>query len=64
MEQELPTLPEHLSSPLVCSVTRSLILGVRCVDRCLPFFFWPLCCLSFDLRILITRLVSANSSYK
>ena len=23
---------------------------------------WPLCCLSFDLRILITSLVSSNSS--
>jgi hypothetical protein len=28
----------------------------------LSFFFWPLCCLSFDLRILITPLVSSNSS--
>jgi hypothetical protein len=27
-------------------------------------FFWPLCCLSFfDLRILITSLVSSNSSF-
>jgi hypothetical protein len=25
-------------------------------------YFWPLCCLSFDLRILITLLVSSNSS--
>jgi len=24
---------------------------------------WPLCCLSFDLRILITHLISSNSSY-
>jgi hypothetical protein len=30
----------------------------------LYFFFWPLCCLSFfDIRILITPLVSSNSSY-
>ena len=29
----------------------------------LYFFFWPLCCLSFDLRILITLLVSSNYSY-
>jgi len=30
----------------------------------LYFFFWPLCCLSFfDLRILITSLASAHSSY-
>ena len=28
------------------------------------FFIWPLCCLSFDLRILITTLVfSYSSSY-
>ena len=37
--------------------------SVQCFgDRCLSF--WPLCCLSFfDLRILITHLVSVNSSY-
>ena len=28
----------------------------------MSFFFWPLDCLSFDLRILITPLVSSNSS--
>ena len=28
------------------------------VGRCLSFFFWTLCCLSFDLLILITPLVS------
>ena len=28
-----------------------------------PSNFWPLCCLSFDLRILITPLVSSNCSY-
>ena len=67
--QELPTLPEHLSSPLVFSgvrVTRSLVLCVCFVDRCLYFCtsFWPLCCLYyFDLRILITPLVSSSSSY-
>jgi hypothetical protein len=30
----------------------------------LSFFFWPLCCLFFDLRILITPLVSSPSSCK
>ena len=30
----------------------------------LSFFLWPLCCLSFDLRILITLLLSSNSSYR
>jgi hypothetical protein len=36
------------------------------VDRCLSFctFVWSLCCLFFfDVRILITPLVSSNSSY-
>ena len=40
VEQELLTLPEHLSSPPVFSgvrVTRSLILYVCFVDRCLSF---------------------------
>jgi hypothetical protein len=26
----------------------------------LSFFIWPLCCLSFDLRIMIARLVSSS----
>jgi hypothetical protein len=60
LEQELLTLPEDLSSPPVFSgvrVTRSLVLYVCFVDRCLSFFFWPLCCLFFfDIRILITSL--------
>ena len=58
---------EHLSSRPVFSgirVTWSLVLYVCFVDRCLSFFFWPLCCLFFfDIRILITTLVSSNSSY-
>ena len=29
----------------------------------LYFLFWPLCCLFFDIRFLITLLVSSNSSY-
>ena len=58
--QELPTLPEHLSSSPVFSgvrVTRSLVLCVmfcRSLFVLSSFYFWPLCCLSFDLRILIT----------
>ena len=66
VEQELRTLPEHMSSPPVFSgvrITRSLYLCVCFVDRCLYFLFLPLCCLFFcDLRILITPLVSSNSS--
>ena len=41
----------------ICMIYRSLFV-------LLYFFFWPLCCLFFfDIRILITPLVSANSSY-
>ena len=43
-------------------VTRSLVLHVCFVGRCLSFC--TLCCLFFfDKRILITPLVSSNSSY-
>ena len=65
VEQELITLLEHLSSPPIFNgihFTRSLVLCVCFVERCLSFFFWPLCCLfSFDLRVLITPLVSSNT---
>jgi len=64
------TLPEHLSSSPVFSgvrVTRSLVLYVCFVDRCLSFctfFFWSLCCLLFfDIRFLIAPLISSSSSY-
>jgi hypothetical protein len=64
VEQELSTLPKHLSLTPVFSgirVTRPLALCVCFVDRCLSFytfsFGWPLCCLFFfDIRILITLL--------
>ena len=70
VEQELLTLPEHLSSPpgfswgscysifsFICMFCRSLFVR-------LYFFFWPLCCLFFfDIRILIAPLVSSNSSF-
>ena len=38
------------------------VMFCRSLFVLLSFFFWPLCCLSFDLRILITPLVSSNSS--
>ena len=68
VEQELLTLPEHLSSSPIFSgvhVTRSLVLCVIFVYRYFFFciFLLALCCLSyFDLRILISPLVSSNSS--
>ena len=65
MEQELFTLPEHLSSVPDFSgvrVTRSSALYVCFVNSCLSF--WPFCCLFFfDIRIMIAPLVSSNSSY-
>ena len=71
VEQELITLPEHLSSPPVFSgvrVTWSFVLYVyfcRSLFVLLLIFFWPLCCLFFfDMRILINTLVYSNSSYK
>ena len=68
-EQELLTLWEHLSSPPLppvfsgACVTQSLVLFVmfcRSSFVILSFFFWALS--FFDLQILITPLVSSNSS--
>ena len=71
MDQELLTLPEHLSSPPdFCGVrvTRSLVLYVCFVDRCLSFctFSFGHCvvCSSSIYESCITPLVSSNSSYK
>ena len=68
MEQELLTIPEHLSSPPVfrsVRVARSLVFSIvfcRSLFVFLYFFFWPLYCLSLNLRILITSLVSSYFS--
>jgi hypothetical protein len=53
VEQELPTLPEHLSSPPVFSevhVARSLVFCVCFVDRCLSLF-------PFSLAIVLCVLL-------
>jgi len=67
VEQELLTLLGHLSSPPVVSgvrVTRSLVLCVCFVDRCLSFCTFSFGqCFVFDIWILVTPLVSFNSSY-
>jgi hypothetical protein len=55
-----------------CVVCSSSIYGfwlplwyLLLLDGCLSFVFWPLCCLFFfDIWILITPLVSSNSSYQ
>jgi hypothetical protein len=57
MKQELLTLPEHLSSPPVFSgvrVTRSLVVYVCFVDRCLsfcPFSFGHCTCVVYSSSI-------------
>ena len=63
---------------VLCCFTRSLVLCVmlfysifsfmcmfcRSLFVLLYFFFWPQCCLYFfDIRILVTPLISSNSSY-
>ena len=45
------------SVSFMCMFCRSLFV-------LLAFFFWPLCCLFFDLRILINPLVSSNRKVK
>ena len=62
VEQELLALPEHLSSPRFfwgsCYSIFSFLCNVLSIFVC-PFSFWPLYCTSFfDLRLLITLLVS------
>jgi hypothetical protein len=65
VEQELLTLPEHLSSPLVFSgvcVVQSLVF---CVDHCLFFSIFSndhcvLCPLISSFWLLLSTLVSSN----
>ena len=77
MEQELPTLPEHLSSSPDFSrvrITRSLVVYVCFVDRCLFFctFSFGHCvvCSSsifgfwLHLWYLQTRLIEQNEHHK
>ena len=68
VEQELITLPEHMSSPTVfkwgsCySIFSFMCMFCRLLFVILSSFLWPLCCLSFfGLRILITPLISSSS---
>jgi hypothetical protein len=54
VEQELLSLPDHLSSPpdfIGVRVTRSLVLCVCFVDRCLPF-----CTFSFDHCVVCSSI--------
>jgi hypothetical protein len=60
VEQELLTLPEHLSSPPVFSevrVTRSLVLFVCFVDRCLSF------CPSLVIVLSVLRFTDSDHHF-
>ena len=64
VEQELLTIREHLRSPFFSGVhvTRSIVFCVmfcRSLFVLLSFFFFSLCRLFFDLRIMIIPLVSS-----
>ena len=69
VEQELLNLPEHLSSSPVFSGVRSysifsfIYMFCRSLFVLLNGFLWSLCCLFFDIRILIAPLESSNSSW-
>ena len=74
VEQELPTLPEHLSSPPVFSVvcvTRSFVVCpfVLFLLVIVLSVFWSLCCLSFGhcvvclLAIVLSVLRFTDSDY-
>ena len=68
VELELLTLPENRVHPrllvgFVFSIFIFICMFCRLLFVLLCFFFWPLCCLFFfDIRILITPMVSSNSS--
>jgi len=58
--------PEFTPSFSGLRVARSLVFCVvfcRSLFALLSFFFWSLCCLSFNLQLLITLLISSNFSY-
>ena len=66
MEKKLLTIVKHPSSPPVFVELLLLLLkaSLLCfVYHSFSFFFCPFYCLSFDLRFLITPLVSSNLSW-
>lgn len=61
VEQELLTIPSHLTSlPVFSGIC---VVFCQSLFVCLSFFAWPLCCLSLALRILIAFLQSSSCSY-
>ena len=45
---------------LCCATFVFYVVFCRSLFVLLSFFFWSLCCLSFDIRLLITPLVSSD----
>ena len=59
-----PEFTPILKSGSCFSIFSFTCMFCRSLFVLLHFFFWPLCCLFFfDIRILITPLVSSNSSF-
>ena len=63
VEQELPTLPEHLSSPPIFSGVRVIPSLVLCLRLGLCIFYRSLFVLSFVLFILVICFVCPSSIY-
>jgi hypothetical protein len=69
VEQELVIRPKYLSSDSVFNGVRVARSLVFCAMLCrslfvlLSFFLWPMCCLSIDLRILITWYIQTLLMY-
>ena len=66
LEQEPLTLLKHMTLTLfflLMLMLLNLFFLYSIFFVFLSFFFWPLCRLFFNLRLLITPLVSSNVSY-
>jgi hypothetical protein len=66
LEQELLTLLKHMTLTLfylLVLMLLNLFFLYSIFFVFLSIFFWPLCHLFFNLRLLITPLVSSNFSY-
>ena len=60
IEQQLLTVPEHMSSSLVLGIRVAQSLVFCFADHCLFFLFKPFRCMSFDLQPLIIPMESLN----
>ena len=56
--QNIPVHPRFLVWFVLPDLLVFWVMFCRSLFVLLSFFFWPLCCMSYDLRLLITPLVS------